>query len=248
MIDLSGQVALVTGGSRGIGAATAKLLAEAGADICITYARDRRSAQSVVSAVRAYHRDAIMVKCSVEREPDCRRAVALAVSHFGKIDILVNSAGIWEEGKIGSFKARDWQRSIDINLNGTFFMCNAAVPMMKKRRYGRIINVSSTAGQRGEAFHAHYAASKGGVLALTRSMAVELIGDGIWVNSVAPGWVDTEMVSAVMKKQKRKISASIPRGCIATAEEIAGPILFLSSSLANHLVGTTLSVNGGSVL
>jgi 3-oxoacyl-[acyl-carrier protein] reductase len=248
MITLSGQIALVTGGSRGIGAATALLLAQAGADLCITYARDRRSAQSVVKSIESLGRNAIAVQCRVEHPDDCRRTVASAVKRFSKIDILVNSAGIWEYGAMGKITSRDWERNIAVNLDGCFYMCNAVVPKMKKRRYGRIINVSSTAGQRGEAFHAPYAAAKGGVLALTRSMAVELIRDGIWVNAVAPGWVDTEMVSKVMKKEKREISASIPRGSIASAEEIAGPILFLASSLANHLVGATLNVNGGSVL
>jgi 3-oxoacyl-[acyl-carrier protein] reductase len=248
MINLSGQSALVVGGSRGIGAATALLLAEAGADVCITYHRDRKSAESVIRLIRRLDRDACSVKCRVEDPADCRRVVAAVMKRFGRIDILVNSAGIWEYGAVGAISPRAWERSIAVNLNGTFFMCNAVVPEMKKRHYGRIINVSSTAGQRGEAFHAHYAASKGGVLALTRSMAVELVRDGIWVNAIAPGWVDTDMVSDVMKKEKRKISYSIPRGSIATPKEIAGPILFLASSLANHCVGVTLNVNGGSVL
>ena len=169
---------------------------------------------------------------------------------FQRIDILVNNAGIWEYGKIGEMTPKQWQRTIEINLTGTFNMCNVVVPIMQKQKYGRIINISSTAGQRGEALHSHYAASKGGIIAFTKSLGPELIRDGIWVNCVAPGWVNTDMVSDVFKnlKETKEIVKSIPRGKVATPEEIAGPIIFLASHLADNIVGEILNVNGGSVL
>jgi 3-oxoacyl-[acyl-carrier protein] reductase len=250
MIELTGQIALITGGSRGIGAATAIMFAEAGADVVITYRNNRKAAENVlremsVLAVRGY-----AIKGSIENESDCKRICKEMIKVFGRIDILVNSAGIWEYGEIGKMPLREWKKTIDINLTGTFNMCNAAVPIMKKQKYGRIINVSSTAGQRGEAFHSHYGASKGGVIAFTKSIAPELIPDGIWVNCVAPGWVDTDMTAKElsMRSTKAEIMRTIPRKKVGTSEEIAGPILFLASDLANNVVGEIMNVNGGSVL
>jgi 3-oxoacyl-[acyl-carrier protein] reductase len=172
------------------------------------------------------------------------------VKEFGSVDILVNSAGIWEYGELGRMSLQRWRRTLAVNLDGTFNMCSAVIPVMKRNKYGRIVNVSSTAAQRGEPFHSQYAASKGGILSFTKSAAAELAPYGIHVNSVAPGWVDTEMVARVMKNSKKKneILRSIPRGKVATADEIAGPILFLCSGLANHIVGEVLNINGGSVL
>jgi 3-oxoacyl-[acyl-carrier protein] reductase len=250
MIDLSGQIALVTGGSRGIGAATARALARSGADVAIQYRADLAAARGVAREIEKMGRRAIVVRARIERETDARRAVRTVLATFGKIDILVNSAGIWESGRIGTMSLAHWRRTIGVNLDGTYAMCAAVTPSMKRRKYGRIVNVSSTAGQRGEAFHSQYAASKGGVNAFTKSAAVELAPFGISVNCVAPGWVDTEMVSGVLGngRTKRAIERSIPRGKVASADEIAGPILFLVSALADHVVGEILNVNGGSVL
>ncbi|TAK67046.1 MAG: SDR family oxidoreductase [Bacteroidetes bacterium] len=250
MIDLRKQVALVTGGSRGIGAAAAILLAKAGADVALTYQRDEHSAGNIAKAIKKLKRNCLLLQGSIERSDDCKRFAAETKRRFKRIDILVNSAGIWEYGEIGTMNVNDWLRTIDINLTGTFNMCNAVVPIMKKQQYGRIITVSSTAGQRGEAFHSQYAASKGGVIAFTKSIAVELIRSGVWVNCVAPGWVDTDMAAPVFKnvKRKKEIVATIPRGKVASPIEIAGPIVFLASELANHIVGEVINVNGGSVL
>ncbi|MFI5251965.1 MAG: SDR family NAD(P)-dependent oxidoreductase [Bacteroidota bacterium] len=250
MIELHNQVALITGGSRGIGAAAARYLGKAGARVVITYRTNKRAAESVVQNLRNSGITIHALQGSIENESDCRRICRETMKLFGRIDILVNSAGIWEYGEIGKMSVREWQKTIDINLTGTFLLCNAVVPIMKKQKYGRIINVSSTAGQRGEAFHSHYAASKGGVIALTKSLAPELIPHGIWVNCVAPGWVNTDMTADELKKPsaKKEILRTIPRKKIGTAEEIAGPILFLASDLANNVVGEILNVNGGSVL
>jgi 3-oxoacyl-[acyl-carrier protein] reductase len=250
MINLNNQVALITGGSRGIGAATAVLFAKAGAGVCITYQKDAKAARAVVQSVESYGHSGLACKGDIENYKHCERIVQETLERFGRIDILVNSAGIWEYGEIGKMSRKEWNRTIAVNLTGTFNMCNLVVPVMKRQKYGRIVNVSSTAGQRGEAFHSHYAASKGGIIAFTKSLGAELIRQGIWVNCVAPGWVVTDMIAPEMRKQstKKEILRTIPRGKAATAEEIAGPILFLASNLANNLVGEILNSNGGSVL
>jgi 3-oxoacyl-[acyl-carrier protein] reductase len=250
MITLEGKVALVSGGSRGIGAASALLLARAGADVIITYENNKKAASRVVLQIAGLGRRALALRAKVQDIAQSRRVVKTVILRFGKVDILVNSAGIWEEGKIWKMSEKEWDRTIRINLNGVFNMCSAAVPSMMRNKTGRIINISSTAGQRGEAFHSHYAASKGAVIAFTKSIAVELIKYGIWVNCVAPGWVDTEMVSPALKgpEAKKEILRSIPRGVLGTPEEIAGCVLFLASELSNNVVGEILNANGGGVL
>jgi 3-oxoacyl-[acyl-carrier protein] reductase len=250
MIDLTNQVVFITGGSRGIGAATALLFAKAGADVAITYNNNRNAANIVSNKIAGLGRTCFILQCNIQSYADCKKTAVRVVKKFGKIDILVNNGGIWNEGKIGVMKPSQWKMTIDINLTGTYNMINVVFPFMKKQKYGKIINISSTAGQRGEAFHSHYAASKGGVIAFTKSLGAELMSHGIWVNCVAPGWVNTDMTSHVFKniKQKREILRSIPRHTIPTADEIAGPILFLASSLSNNIVGEILNVNGGSVL
>ncbi len=250
MIDISNQIVLITGGSRGIGAAAALLFARAGANVAITYQTNRKAAEVVASQIEELGRKCLPLKGKIEKYSDCKRIVQQTIEKFKRIDVLVNSAGIWELGWIGKMSPENWKRTIDINLTGAFNMCNLVVPIMKREGYGRIINISSTAGQRGEANYSHYAASKGGIIAFTKSIAVELIRDGIRVNCVAPGWVDTDMVSHVFNnsKKKKEVFEAIPRGRIATPEEIAGPILFLASDLSNHIVGEVLNVNGGSVL
>ena len=249
MINLSGKVALVTGGSRGIGAAAAIMLAQAGCRVAITYTSSRKKAQGLCDRLAHLGKQCLALRVDVASESHVRGVLRKVVHHFGRIDILVNNAGIWKYGAIGSMTARQWDETLDVNLKGTFLFCNEAVRYMK-RRGGKIINVSSTAGQRGEAFHSHYAASKAGMIAFTKSIADELARYDINVNCVAPGWVDTDMTAGVLssKKTRKQIESGIPRGRVASPEEIAGPILFLASDLSNHLVGTTLSVNGGGVM
>ncbi len=250
MINLSNQVAVVTGGSRGIGAAIALKLAEAGANVAIIYRKDLYSAKKIVNQIINSGKKAEYFECNVSGYLQCKSTVHKILKTFGKIDILVNNAGIWEYGVIGKIKPYEWEKTININLTGTFNMCNIVVPHMKKRKYGRIINISSTAGQRGEPFYSHYAASKGGVIAFTKSLSVELIKYNIWVNCVAPGWVLTDMVlpELMNKKKQNSILKSIPRGRFAKPEEIAGPVVFLASSLSDNIVGEIINVNGGSVL
>ncbi len=250
MIDLTGKSVLISGGSRGIGAATAVLFARAGADVAFTYTKHRKDAAQVVERVEALGRNALAIQGNVAKEDHVRRFVQTTVGCFGKVDILVNNAGIWTYGAIGKMNRKVWDDTVDINQTGTFLLCNAVVPHMRKRKYGRIVNVSSTAGQRGESHHSHYAATKGAIIAFTKSLAAELGSQNILVNCVAPGWVDTDMSAGVFRNRhyKERIRRTIPRGTIATAEEIAGPILFLASDLAANIAGEVLNVNGGSVL
>ena len=250
MIDVSGQVVLITGGSRGIGASVAELFSKAGANVVITYANNVKAATKVCRLIKENGGKTMALCVRVQDRTSCRRGVEQVLKKYGRIDILVNNAGIWEFGEVKSMPLRTWQKTIDINLSGTFNMCQSVIPTMISQKYGRIINIASTAGQRGEADHSHYAASKGGIIAFTKSIAVELMPLGIWVNCVAPGWVETDMTQHVFSNptERKGIERSIPRGRAATANEVAGPVLFLASSLADHIVGEVINVNGGSVL
>jgi len=249
MITLQRKIALVTGGSRGIGAAASLLLAQAGAHIALTYHTRKKEAEELREQIVGLGRRCVLIRTDASSEKSIRHAIREVKKAFGRIDILVNNAGIWKKAPLTSMSSRQWDLTVDTNLRGTFLFCREAVPLMK-RRGGKIINIASTAGQRGEPLYSHYAASKGGVIAFTKSIAAELASFDIQVNCVAPGWVDTDMTSPVLRSQRRRkaIEASIPRGRVATPEEIAGPVLFLASDLSNHLVGATLSVNGGGVM
>jgi 3-oxoacyl-[acyl-carrier protein] reductase len=249
-IDLGQKIVLVTGGSRGIGKAIVKMFAEAGADVAFTYNADKASARQVETAVKKLGRRCMMLKTSVSSRKQVRHAVRKIMSKFGRIDVLVNNAGIWKYGAIGKMTEAQWDETLDINLKGMFLFTNEVVPAMKKQGNGRIINIASTAGQRGEAFHSHYAASKGGMIAFTKSIAAELAPHHIIVNCVSPGWVDTDMTARELREPNigEEIRRTIPRGRVATAEEIAGSVLFLASELSNNLVGSILSVNGGAVM
>jgi 3-oxoacyl-[acyl-carrier protein] reductase len=250
MISLKDKVSIITGGSRGIGAATAILLAKAGSDIAINYIENGARAAAVVAGVRETGRKIITHQGNVGTGSVAREFVEKTVAEYGKVDIVVNNAGIWTHGEIGATSEETWDETLDINLKGVFNVCNVVVPYLKKNSGGRIINISSTAGQRGEAFHAHYAASKGGILAFTKSLSTELAPFNILVNSVAPGWVDTEMNDSVFADQsfREQVINAIPLRKIATAEDVAGAVLFLASNLAAHVTGATINVNGGSVL
>jgi 3-oxoacyl-[acyl-carrier protein] reductase len=250
MISIQGQVAIITGGSRGIGAACAIYFAKAGADVVITYAHHRTAAENIAAKVEALGRTCLAVKADIAKEKSARLVVEKTIKKFGKIDILVNNAAIWTFGEIGNFPAEVWKETMEVNVNGTFYMTNAVVPSMKERKSGKIINITSTAGQRGEAQHSHYAASKGALISFTKAISTELAPFNITVNSVAPGWVDTGLNAEIFKDRKFKeaIRKGIPLGRIPTPEDIAGPVLFLASDLARHITGEIMNVNGGSVL
>jgi 3-oxoacyl-[acyl-carrier protein] reductase len=249
VINLSGRRAFVTGGSRGIGRATALLLAGAGASVAIGYATRRDDADATVAEIRGAGGQAEAVGGDLGDQAAAERAVAQAAQRG--LDLLVVNHGIWPPTPhaVAAMTAEQWERTRRANLDSVFFVTRAAIPRLSDG--GRIVLVASTAGQRGEAFHADYAATKGAVISFTKSLAVEL-APRITVNCVAPGWVDTEM-SAVPYgadggEGRRAIERTIPMGRVATPEEIAGPIVFLCSDLARFLTGEILNVNGGSVL
>lgn len=250
MIDLQGKKALITGGSRGIGRATAVLLAKAGADIAINYTQNDQAAEETLGKVRETGRGCMLLKADVSRKAEVDAMVEKLMGSWSQLDILVNNAGIWTYGEMGDMEEKTWEETIRINLDSIYYLCNAIVPILKSNKKGWIVNVSSTAGQRGEAFHSHYAATKGALIAFTKSLAVELAPYDIHVNCVAPGWVDTDMCTEAFREAgyKQIIEASIPLQRVAPPEDIAGPILFLVSDLARHITGEVVNVNGGSIL
>jgi 3-oxoacyl-[acyl-carrier protein] reductase len=249
MITLANKTVLITGGSRGIGRAAAILMAKAGADIVFSYYANKQAADEVIREIENFGRRGIAVAGNIAEDRHGRELVDTACKEFGKLDVLINNAGIWTYASIEEMNEDIYRETIDINLSGLIFITRYAVQQMKKQEQGRIINISSTAGQRGEAFHSHYAATKGAIISLTKSWASEL-GPSIYVNCVAPGWVDTDMSAGPLSdpEQYKQIVSLIPLRRPATAEEIAGPILFLASELSNFITGEILNVNGGAVL
>jgi 3-oxoacyl-[acyl-carrier protein] reductase len=251
MIDLSGKAALITGASRGIGAATALMFARAGArGLVINYKSNRDAAESVAAECRQLGAEAVVYRADVSRLAAVEKMVKQAVARFGSLDILVANAGIWKEAAIDQMTEAQWDETINQNLKSVYACCHAAARVMIEQRRGTMILISSTAGQRGEAFYSHYAATKGAIISMTKSLAAELGPRGITVNCVAPGWVITDMAADAIKdpKERRKIKMLNPLGRVATPAEIAGPVLFLASTLASHVNGEILNVNGGSVL
>jgi 3-oxoacyl-[acyl-carrier protein] reductase len=248
-IDLSGKVALVTGGSRGIGRAVCESLARAGARVAVNFRSDATAADEVIASVRSRRGDAMAVAGDVSDAGRARQLVRDVVAAWQRLDILVNNAGVWEEDVAGRGDLEIWDRTLAVNVRGAFLVTDAAVPHLTRER-GSIVFVSSTAGQRGESRHSAYASSKGALIAYTKSLATELGPRGVRVNCVAPGWVETDLTRAALSDpaRRREIEESIPIGRVAQPEDIAGPVLFLVSDLARHVQGEILNVNGGSVL
>ena len=249
MIDLSGKSALVTGGSRGIGRACCLFLARAGASVAVNYRVETPSAELLVDEIESAGGEAFALAADVTQRADAEMLVDETVSRFGSIDILVNNAGIWKGSPIEEMSDGEWQEMLAVNLTGVFNCTRAAVPPMKEARAGRIINISSTAGQRGEAFCSHYAATKGALISFTKSLAVELAPHGILVNCVAPGWVVTDMTrDDLLGARRESILQTIPLSRAGTPDEIAGAVLYLASDLSTFVTGEVLNVNGGAVL
>lgn len=247
-IDLRGKRALVTGGSRGVGRAAALLLARAGADVGIGYYRRADEAAAVVAELRALGVRAFAHGSDLGTRDGATDLFDGCARELGGLDLFIGNAGIWidREVPIAEMEDAQWRGTMAANLDAIFFCVREAARRVSDG--GRIVLVSSTAGQRGEAFHADYAASKGAMISLTKSVAVELGVRDVTVNCVAPGWIDTEMVARPMAEGRAAIEAAIPLRRIASAEDVAGPIIFLCSSLARHVTGEILNVNGGSVL
>jgi len=248
-IDLTGKVSLITGASRGIGKATTLLFTQAGSDLIINYFRNKKEAEKTAFKAKASGVQAEIFKADLSSKTQCEKMADFAFKKFGRIDILINNAGIWKYAPIDKMSQTQLKETLRVNLEGVFYLTAKVVPLMKKQGGGNIINISSTAGQRGEAYHSHYAASKGAVISLTKSLSTELAQYNIRVNCVAPGWVDTDMSHrSLIGKDSKWILDQIPLGRAAQPEEIAGAILFLASDLATFITGEIINVNGGAVL
>lgn len=253
-LSLEGKVALITGGSRGIGAAAVRMFVQAGARVFFNYV----TAKDAADALLREWGDAncAAMACNLNGTASAEALVSACVARFGRLDILVANHGIWppEDRAVNEMSDEQWRTTIAINLDSVFGLVKHAVAAMKKTATAEspahIVLVSSTAGQRGEAFHCDYAASKGALVSMTKGLATELIRDHIYVNCVAPGWVDTDMSrpSLTDPALAGKVLATIPLGRVATPQEIAAPILFLCTPLAGFVVGEVFNVNGGAVL
>jgi 3-oxoacyl-[acyl-carrier protein] reductase len=249
MFDFRGKTAIVTGASRGIGAAAAVLFGRFGANVIINYNNNKAQADEVLDRITKNGGQAKIFRADISKRAACQSMVNFAISQFGGVDILVCNAGIWKEAAIAEMSDMALDEMIDANLKSCFYCAGAVAPQMKKQKSGNIVFISSTAGQRGEAYHSHYAATKGALISLTKSLASELASIGIMVNCVAPGWVDTDMShEALVSPDGPKYLSLIPLGRAATAEEIAWPILFMASPFASFITGEILNVNGGAVL
>ncbi|HEX4379169.1 MAG TPA: SDR family NAD(P)-dependent oxidoreductase [Candidatus Acidoferrum sp.] len=252
MISLAGKAAIITGGSRGIGAAAVKMFAEAGADVIFTYNKAKDAAALVEQEAKKHGTRVEAFKADVSRHDANKKLVDHAIARLGRLDIVVANAGVWnlEDLPIEKMTEKQWDDMMRTNLKSVYSLIHFAVPHMIKQKSGKIIPITSTAAQRGESFHTHYGASKGAVVSLVKGLSTELARHNITVNSIAPGWVATDMSNPVLetKAGQKMAAAAIPLGRPGTAEEIAGPILFLASDLANFLTGEIINVNGGSVL
>lgn len=247
--SLAGRRAVVTGGSRGIGAAISRLLAECGADVCIGYRSRQAEAEALAAQLRGRGVRATSVASDLGDPAGADALIAAAVEALGGVDMVIHNAGIWPPEDVPVHEMRDerWARTMRENVDAMFYVSRAAARVLGNG--GRIVHIASTAGQRGEAFHADYGASKGAMISFVKSQAIELAGRGITVNAVAPGWVDTEMCADVFAGGgKARIEAGIPNGRVASPEDIAFAVVALCMPGARHIVGEIVNVNGGSVL
>jgi 3-oxoacyl-[acyl-carrier protein] reductase len=254
-LSLSGKVALITGGSRGIGAATVRLFVAAGAKVVFSYQKARAQAEALAAGCGTAK--CLPISSNLHDPQSARVLVAEATKHFGRIDILVANHGVWpvEDVPIEKMTDQQWRSTLSIKLDAVFGLVKHTVAQMKTQprsgpAAGHIVFISSTSGQRGEAFHCDYSASKGALISMTKTLSTELASAGIYVNSVAPGWVDTDMSRAALDDpgSGEEIRRTIPMGRAGKAEEIAGPILFLCTEYASFITGEIFNVNGGAVL
>lgn len=242
---LKNKVVLVTGGSRGIGRSIAIELAKNGANVAINYANNSEKAEEVVREMKSLGVSAISVKADVSSEEDVKNLIKTIESELGKIEILVNNAGITRDNLLIRMRTEDFEDVLDVNLMGTFHCTKAVSRAMMKKRYGKIINITSVVGIIGNAGQGNYSASKAGVIGFTKSMAKELGSRGIRVNAVAPGFIDTEMTQVLSEEVKDKMIDNIPLGKLGNAEDVANVVAFLASERSDYITGQVISVDGG---
>ncbi|MEG0797930.1 MAG: 3-oxoacyl-[acyl-carrier-protein] reductase [Acidaminococcaceae bacterium] len=245
---VEGKIALVTGGSRGIGKAIVLALAKAGADVAINYAGNVTAAEAVASEVRAMGRRVLLVQGDVADTEVCAGIVEQVVAELGRIDILVNNAGITRDGLLMRMKEEDWDAVLNTNLKGVFNCTKAAIKYMMKQKSGKIVNITSVVGIMGNAGQANYAAAKAGCIGFTKSIAKEVASRGITVNAVAPGFIATDMTSALPEKVVAEMASGIPLKRAGAPTDVAQAVLFLTSDAASYITGQTLQVDGGMVM
>ena len=241
---LKNKVAVITGASRGIGKSIALLMAQSGAKVVVS-ARNRELLDSLVAEIESFGGEALAVVGDVSSTDDANNLISSAVETFGQVDILVNNAGITSDGLLLRMKDEAWDAVLDINLKGAFVCTRAAAKVMTKKRYGRIINISSVVGEMGNAGQANYCASKAGMIGLTKSNAKELGKRNITVNAVTPGFINTDMTDGLTEKVINDLTAQIPLGCLGEANDVAEAVLFLASEQSKYITGQVLGVNGG---
>ena len=244
-MNFAGKTAVVTGGSRGIGRAVCLELAKGGANVVLCYAGNEAAAQETVAACEAAGAKALAVKCDVADAQQVKNLMDEAVKAFGRIDILVNNAGITRDGLLMMMKESDFDDVISANLRGTFLCMKAVSRTMMKQRYGRIVNLSSVVGLHGNAGQVNYAASKAGVIGMTKSLAKELASRGVTVNAVAPGFIETDMTAAMPQAAKDAMMPTIPMQRLGAPEDVAKAVAFLASDEAAYVTGQVLAVDGG---
>jgi len=241
---LKDKVAVVTGASRGIGRIIALELAKQGAKVVLS-ARSGEALEQVAGEIKALGSEALAVAGDVSSSVDAEKLFADATEAYGKVDILVNNAGITRDGLVMRMKDEDWDAVMDINLKGAFFCSREAAKLMTKKRFGRIINISSVVGEMGNPGQVNYCASKAGMLGMTKSMARELARRNVTVNAITPGFIETDMTDELSEKVRNELAAQIPLGRFGSSEDIAHAVLFLASDGAGYVTGQTLGVNGG---
>lgn len=242
------KVALVTGGTRGIGRKIAEKFAENGYDLVLNYVSDNVDLEAINEAFKKYNNSVLILKADVSKYEECENLVKEAINKFGKVDVLVNNAGITKDGLIAMMKEENFSKVIDVNLKGTFNMCRNLVPYMMKKKSGNIVNISSVVGVVGNAGQSNYAASKAGIIGFSKSLAKELAGRNIRVNAVAPGFIDTDMTSVLTDKVKENIYSQIPLKRMGEAKEVANVVYFLSSEESSYITGQVINVDGGMVM
>ena len=247
-MKFEGKVALVTGASRGIGRAIALALAAQGADVAVNYAGSEAAAKEVAAEIEAMGRKAFVIQADIASTEASTSMVDAVVKEFGRIDVLVNNAGITRDGLLMRMKEEDWDAVITTNLKGVFNCTKAAIKYMMKQRSGNIVNISSIVGVMGNAGQANYCAAKAGVIGFTKATAKEVAARGIRVNAIAPGFIKTDMTSVLPEKVVEAMLAGIPLNRLGETEDIAKAVLFLASSDANYITGQTLHVDGGMVM